>query len=223
MVIVIIQNCSTAVMDGVDYAPLKLNHIWIRRTGPFEIAPIPGAVQTVPTFYWYQHHMLTTNWRFFKQAWKAGFRIKVARKIDLGPLGGTTRTVEVVERRWPKKEVGYNWIHQVNSVSPVPIGINHRVEGIQHWRPWLNESKFRGRKLDMHARGLIFQSSSDNPVEITAHPKSILGKFGTMLYGVGNDFEMDFKATITTTGTSWPARIGSGLAGTHQEGPMGSD
>ena len=205
-VIVIVQDCSKAVLDGVDYAPLKINHFWIRRTGPFEIAPIPGATQTVPTFYWYQHHMLTTSWRFFKQAWKAGFRINLARQIDLGPLGGTSRTVEVVEHGWHGKKIGYGWIHQIHPFPPVPIGINHRVEGMQYWRPWLKDSKFSGKKLELHARGLIFQSSSDNPVEVTAHPKSILGKFGGLLYGMGKDFQMDFKATITTTGRAWPER-----------------
>ena len=53
VLIIIYQDCSAASWDGMQLAPLKMVHHWVRIDGPLEILPVAGTSRTVTTYYWY--------------------------------------------------------------------------------------------------------------------------------------------------------------------------
>lgn len=197
-IMVLIQECTSMLLNGeVELAPLKMFHVWIRRDGPFELIPIPGALETLPTFYWYQHADMTDSRALFVAAKQAGGVYAIAESITRGPAIGFARVSRVVEKQVDGESIGFDWVQSVNAFPPVPLGVRHRVVVLQGWT---NDDPNDVEKLaSLDDRGLAVFHARDNEIAITPHPRSVLAKFGEVLYGFGHDFSIDFTSTSTTT------------------------
>jgi hypothetical protein len=195
ILIVIYQECSAASWDGIELAPVKMVHHWIRIDGPHEILPVPGTSHTVPTYYWYMLDDPTTNLDLRRKLREAGITSSKIESIELGFDTDGVRTGGVVEAYTPraKNEISYSFVENNRPSEQLPIGVNHRL-----FHETCDDS---GRCTLMKAldSGFIIPFGSGSPVTVTAHPDSSLASLWgtTMLSGIATQFEhMEFKVNI---------------------------
>jgi len=195
--ILIYQECSNATFDGVNYAPAKMLHAWIRIEGPPEVLPVPGASTTVPTYYWYMLDDQTTHEGLRAAFRNAGIESSPVHDIVLGHDQDGVRKGRVTERKMPLGggDIAYEFVEHNKPVEQVPIGINHRL--FREHCPKGGQCT-RVQALDS---GFIVPFGSGSQVTVTAHPKSLVGRlWGTRtLQGLATQFEhMEFTVKISS-------------------------
>jgi len=202
--IIIYQECSAASWDGMQLAPLKMVHHWVRIDGPLEILPIPGTSRTVPTYYWYMLDDPTTNIDLRRRLREAGVTSSKIESIELGFDKNGVRTGGVVEKNAPgeKNDISYSFVENNRPSEQVPVGVNHRL--------FHETCDDNGRCTLMKAldSGFIVPFGSGSPVTVTAHPDSSVARLWgtTKLKGIATQFEhMEFRVDISS-GLPLPAR-----------------
>ena len=193
----IYQECSSAIWDGAQLAPLKMLHQWIRIEGPPEVLPVAGTVTTVPTYYWYMLDDPTPNKALRHKLREAGVTSSGIKSIELGLDVDGVRIGGVVERNEPdsQSEVGYTFIEINRPSEKRPIGINHRLF---HERCDDGGQCTLMKALDS---GFIIPFGSGSEVRVTAHPESSVAKLWgtTKLHGIASQFEqMEFSVRISS-------------------------
>ena len=193
----IYQECSSAVWDGVELAPLKMLHQWIRIEGPHEILPVPGTVTTVPTYYWYMLDDPTPNKTLTQKLREAGVTSSAIQSIELGYDVDGVRVGGAVEQHEPDShnKIGYSFVENNRPSEQRPIGINHRL--------FREQCDASGRCTLMKAldSGFIVPFGSGSAVTVTAHPdSSVARRWGTTtLHGIASQFEqMEFTVRISS-------------------------
>ncbi len=204
VLIIIYQECSAASWDGMQLAPLKMVHHWVRIDGPLEILPVPGTSRTVPTYYWYMLDDPTTSIDLRRRLREAGITSSKIESIELGFDVNGVRTGGVVEKSAPgaKNDINYSFVENNRSSGQLPIGVNHRL--------FHEKCDDSGRCILMKAldSGFIIPFGSGSPVTVTAHPDSSVARLWgtTKLSGIASQFEhMEFKVNISS-GIPLPAR-----------------
>jgi hypothetical protein len=197
ILIAIYQECSAASWDGMQLAPLKMVHHWVRIDGPLEILSVPGTSRTVPTYYWYMLDDPTTSIDLRGRMHEAGIASSKIESIELGLDTNGVRTGGVVERYRPGADgnIGYSFVEHNRPTEQLPVGVNHRL---------FHEScDDHGRCTLMKALdwGFIVPFGSGSPVTVTAHPDSSVARLWgtTELNGIATQFEhMEFTARISS-------------------------
>jgi len=191
----IVQECTKATFDGIDYAPISMVHVWIGITGPPEVLPVPGAVHTQPTLYWYGYAEGSTDTDWIESMRKAGvYCSRVVENIELGlPTNGTVSGSVVEETKGEKegegkRPVGYRWVEHINPAPGSAIGLNHRI--------FVNRGK--EEVTEAFFSGLIVPFGMESPTVLSADPDSTLGEFGENLEGLSKEFTMTFSGVIST-------------------------
>jgi hypothetical protein len=195
ILMVIYQECSAASWDGIQLAPVKMVHHWVRIDGPQEILPVPGTSHTVPTYYWYMLDDPTTSLDLRRRLREAGITSSKIESIELGFDADGVRAGEVVEAYTPsaKTEISYSFVENNRPSEQLPIGVNHRL--------FHETCDDNGRCTLMKAldSGFIIPFGSGSPVTVTAHPDSSVARLWgtTKLSGIATQFEhMEFKVSI---------------------------
>jgi hypothetical protein len=204
VLIIIYQECSAASWDGMQLAPLKMVHHWVRIDGPFEILPIAGTSRTAPTYYWYMLDDPTTSIDLRRRLREAGVTSSKIESIALGFDTNGVRTGGVVEKNaaGAEDDIGYSFVEHNRPSEPLPVGVNHRL--------FHETCDDNGRCTLMKAldSGFIIPFGSGSPVTVTAHPDSSVARLWdtTRLSGIATQFEhMEFKVNISS-GIPLPAR-----------------
>jgi hypothetical protein len=204
VLIIIYQECAAASWDGIQLAPLKMVHHWVRIDGPLEILPVPGTSRTVPTYYWYMLDDPTTSIDLRRRLREAGVSSSKIESIELGFDINGVRAGGVVEKDIPgaKDDIGYSFVEHNRPSEQLPVGVNHRL-----FRETCDDS---GRCTLMKAldSGFIIPFGSGSLVSVTAHPDSSVARLWgtTELSGIATQFEhMEFKVKISS-GIPLPAR-----------------
>ena len=104
-ILVIAQDCNSAILDGIELAPLKMAHIWIRLQGPSVITPVKGATETIPTFYWWDYAGKTTNVVFSTEIKKTAKHMDLVESIEFSLAGEG----KVIETTGAVNNVMYEW------------------------------------------------------------------------------------------------------------------
>ena len=197
ILIIIYQECSTASWDGIQLAPLKMVHHWVRLDGPHEILPVPGTSRTVPTYYWYMLDDPTTSTGLRRRLREAGVTSSTIESIELGFDINGVRAGGVVEKNTPgaKEDFSYSFVEKNRPSEQRPVGVNHRL--------FHETCDDNGRCTLMKAldSGFIIPFGSGSPVTVTAHPDSSVAKLWgtTELSGIATQFEhMEFKVKISS-------------------------
>ena len=197
ILIIIYQECSAASWDGIQLAPVKMVHHWVRIDGPLEILPVPGTSRTVPTYYWYMLDDPTTSTDLRRRLREAGVTSSKIESIELGFDSNGVRTGRVVEKNTPdaKSDIGYSFVENNRPSEQVPIGVNHRL--------FHETCDDHGRCTLMKAldSGFIIPFGSGSPVMVSAHPDSSVARLWgtTQLRGIASQFEhMEFKVNISS-------------------------
>ena len=204
ILIIIYQECSAASWDGMQLAPLKMVHHWVRLDGPHEILPVPGTSRTVPTYYWYMIDDPTTSIGLRRRLREAGVTSSKIESIELGFDIDGVRTGGVVEKNTPgaKDDIRYSFVENNRVSEQLRVGVNHRLF---HETCDDNGQCTLMKALDS---GFIIPFGSGSPVTVTAHPDSSVARLWgtTELRGVATQFEhMEFKVKISS-GIPLPAR-----------------
>ena len=197
ILIIIYQECSTALWDGMQLAPLKMVHHWVRIAGPHEILPVPGTSRTAPTYYWYMLDDPTTSLDLRRKLREAGVTSSKIESIELGFDINGVRTGGVVEKITPgtKDDISYRFVENNRPTEQLPLGVNHRL--------FHETCDNKGRCTLMKAldSGFIIPFGSGSPVTVTAHPDSSVARlWGTTEFsGIATQFEhMEFKVNISS-------------------------
>jgi hypothetical protein len=197
ILIIIYQECSAASWDGMQLAPLKMVHHWIRLDGPHEILPVPGTSRTVPTYYWYMLDDPTTSIVLRQRLREVGITSSKIESIELGFDINGVRTGGVVEKNTPgsKDDISYSFVENNRPSERLPVGVNHRL--------FHETCDDNGRCTLMKAldSGFIIPFGSGSPVTVTAHPDSSVARLWgtTELSGIATQFEhMEFKVKISS-------------------------
>jgi hypothetical protein len=204
VLIIIYQECSAASWDGMQLAPLKMVHHWVRLDGPHEILPVPGTSRTVPTYYWYMLDDPTTSTDLRRNLREAGITSSKIESIELGFDINGVRTGKVIEKNTPgaKDDISYSFVENNRPSEQLPVGVNHRL-----FHETCDDS---GRCTLMNAldSGFIIPFGSGSPVTVTAHPNSSVARLWgtTTLSGIATQFDhMEFRVKISS-GNPLPAR-----------------
>ena len=197
VLVTIYQECSAASWDGMQLAPLKMVHHWVRLVGPQEILPVPGTSRTLPTYYWYMLDDPTTSIALRRRLREAGVTSSKIESIELGYDINGVRTGKVVERSTPGASdyISYSFVENNRPSEQLPVGVNHRL-----YHETCDDS---GQCTLMEAldSGFIIPFGAGSPVTVTAHPDSSVARlWGTAeLRGIATQFEhMEFRVSISS-------------------------
>ena len=197
ILIIIYQECSTALWDGTQLAPLEMVHHWVRIDGPLETLPVAGTSRTVPTYYWYMLNDPTTSIDLRRKLREAGITSSTIESIELGFDTDGVRKGEVVEKNIPgtRDNISYSFVEKNRPSEQLPVGVNHRL--------FHETCDDNGRCTLMKAldSGFIIPFGSGSPVTVTAHPDSSVARLWgtTELSGIATQFEhMEFKVKISS-------------------------
>lgn len=182
-ILVIAQDCESAILNGTELAPLQMTHVWIRIVGPKIVRPLDGANVTLDTYYWWDYAGKTTNEELSRAITLTAKNLDLTESIEFN-LADKGKVIETTNKG---DVTGYEWL-----TTPIQnndtVGINHIVYG-----------RMGDKALTLNDSGIIRFLSRGGQTKFFIQDYSILSVFGSELIGISFDFNMNFRATLRTS------------------------
>lgn len=182
-ILVIAQDCESAILNGTELAPLQMTHVWIRIDGPKIVTPLDGVNVTLDTYYWWDYAGKTTNEELSRAITLTAKNLDLTESIEFNLMdkGKVIETTNIGDM------TGYEWF-----TTPIPnndtVGINHIVYG-----------RMGDKALTLNDSGIVRFLSRGGQTKFVIQEYSILSVFGSELVGISFDFNMNFRAALGTS------------------------